>query len=94
MTQVTKEQLLGLVGDFTWFWGWDFFIVTSIGNFHWKNPNYQGDNTITSFNGDLEDFCKFMKMDYGRDKGFHEIERYCGDQFTLIVPAVSLNIAA
>lgn len=86
MSTITKEQLLQEVGDFTWFWCSVFFIQTKIGNFHWANPSYEGDNTMTLFNGDIGDFCKFQNVDYGRDKGFHDITNYCGDQFTLVIP--------
>lgn len=87
MTIITKEQLLDAVGDFTWFWGQTFFISTSLGNFKWSAPSYDGDNIMTPFQGDITDFCKHMNIDYGRDKGVHFIKSYCGDQFTLIIPS-------
>lgn len=44
---------------------------------------------MTPFSGDIMDFCKFQNVDYGRDKGFHDIERYCGTEFTLVIPEQS-----
>ena len=83
---ITKENLLQQHGEFTWYWGKDWFIETPIGNFHWQDPDYGGgNNTITLFEGDIDAFRKMLNMDYGRDKGFHEIERYCGNQFDLII---------
>lgn len=39
---ITKEKLSGMVGEFTWLFGQEFFIETSEGNFIWRNPSYQG----------------------------------------------------
>ncbi len=90
MSGVTKDKLLTTIGDFTWFWGQDFFIETSYGNFHWKDPDYGGDNTMTLFDGDLDAFGQYLNLDFGRDKGFHEIRHPCGENFTLILnPAES-----
>ncbi len=75
---MTKEHLLSLVGDFTWFWGQTFFIETSEGNFIWSDPDYNGDNTIRSTNESLEQYCKNSNVPCGRDKGTHVIENYCG----------------
>ena len=82
----TKENLLQLHGDFTWFWGRDWFIETVLGNFHWKDPQYDGDNTMTWFSGTYREFCRQLNIDEGRGKGFKDIKRTCGDQFTLLVP--------
>lgn len=66
-----------LVGEFTWCWGWSFFIETSQGNFVWKDPEYGGDNTIRPYSGSYDDFCKEKNVPYGRNKGKHVIEAYC-----------------
>lgn len=82
---VTKELLLEQGGLFTWYFGQDFFIETPIGNFHWKDPDYDGDNTITLFDGDVVKFNTHMRG-FGRDKGYHDIINYCGSEFTLVIP--------
>lgn len=82
---MTKEKLLSMIGEFTYCWGCDFFIETSEGNFHWKDPDYNGNNTIRKFNGSLSDFlAQFTGMDFGRDKGTHLIASFCGEDFTFI----------
>lgn len=81
---MTKEELIRTRGEFTWCWGQDFFIETPSGNFHWKDPDYQGDNTIRPFYGTLADFCKMCHVDFGRDKGKHLIGSYVGENFTLV----------
>lgn len=81
---VNKETLLKTTGEFLWFWGYDWFIETEIGNFHWKDPDYNGDNTIRLFEGDYEAFRKTMNAPYGRGKGKHLIETYCGKDFELV----------
>lgn len=83
---ITKELLLETMAHFTWGWGQDFFIETEHGNFHWKSPDYEGANTMTLFEGSYEDWCKKLNIDFGRDKGHHNIERKCGTEFTLIIP--------
>lgn len=78
---MTKEKLAGMVGEFTWDFGQNFFIETSEGNFVWSDPAYNGDNTIRPYNGTVEDY---FGNSFGRDKGKHYIGKYCGDQFTLV----------
>lgn len=81
-----KSQLLQIMGDFTWYWGQDWFIETEIGNFHWKDPDYgSGDNIMTKFDGNIQAFRKFLNVDFGRDKGRHDIERYCGKDFIVVL---------
>ena len=82
---VTKEEFLNVVGEFTWMWGMDFFIETDVGNFIWKDPDYQGDNTIRRYNGSYNDYLKEFDIDFGRDKGKHMISEYCGTEFKLVV---------
>jgi len=81
---MTKEELIRTRGEFTWCWSQDFFIETPLGNFHWKDPDYQGDNTIRPFYGTLADFCKMLHVDFGRAKGKHLIGSYVGENFTLV----------
>lgn len=83
---ISKEALLDIVGDFTWCWGWDFFISTGFGNYIWRDPSYNGNNTVTKFDGTLDDFYKKCRIDCGRDKGHHIIRNYCGEDWTLVIP--------
>lgn len=75
---------LDTVGDFTWFWSDIFFIETTIGNFVWSDPDYNGDNTIKQFDGDIKKFCKEVRYPHGRCKGKHTIGKYCGNQVNII----------
>lgn len=82
----TKQDLLNSIADFTYFWGADFFVETSFGNFHWKDPDYNGDNSFTLINKDYGQFCNSMNVEFGRSKGFHVVERYCGPDINIIAP--------
>lgn len=77
-----KEQLLNMVGQFTWSFGKEFFIETELGNFVWNDPHYGGDNTITQFNGSYADWLTFENIPFGRDKGAKLISSYCGYYWT------------
>lgn len=83
-TMYAKEEFLNLVGDFTWSFGVEFFIETSIGNFVWEDPDYGGNNTIRKYNGDFISWLRKSNIPLGRDKGKHIIKEYCGDQIQLI----------
>lgn len=72
------------IGSFTWSFHDKFFIETSKGNFVWSDPEYQGDNTIKSFDGSLESWCRAEGIPYGRDKGTHTIRGYCGEEVKII----------
>lgn len=80
----TKQDILNYFAKFTWFWGADFFVETTFGNFHWKDPDYDGDNSFTLVNQDYCQFCKSMNVEFGRSKGFHEVERYCGPDINIV----------
>jgi hypothetical protein len=75
------ENLLDMEGEFTWDFGSNFFIETSIGNFIWSDPDYNGDNTIRKYDGIVQDY---FKGTFGRDKGSHIIRSYCGDEVKII----------
>ena len=86
--KLTKEEISGLVGEFTWDFGQCFFIETEVGNFVWSDPDYNGDNSLTLFDGDILDFFRGdIHSEYsdffGRDKGMHFIRDYCGEDFIL-----------
>jgi hypothetical protein len=68
-------------GDFTWDFGMHFFIETLKGNYIWSDPDYNGDNTIKRFNGEI---YQYFGRSYGRDKGKHTIRDYCGDKIKII----------
>jgi len=69
---------LNTIGEFTWSFSDKFFIETDVGNFVWSDPDYQGDNTIVLFRGSYKDWCREIGIPFGRDKGKHTIEGYCG----------------
>ena len=81
-----KETIGETVGEFTWFSKCDWFIETSLGNFHWKDPGKGGDNTLTLFNGSYQDFCTKVNMAHGHDNGSRPIMCQCGRDFKLIIP--------
>lgn len=72
------------IATFTWNFGNKFFLETSKGNFIWSDPNYSGDNTIIPFNGTYGDWIKSENIKYGRDKGNHVIEDYCGNDVRIL----------
>ena len=76
---MTKAKVGGLVGEFTWCFGQQFFIETVQGNFTWNDPEYDGDGVIKPFNGSYKDWLKKMDIPFGRGKGKHIIKDYCGD---------------
>ena len=81
---IDKETLINTIGEFGWSFGQEFFIETKFGNFVWSDPDYNGDNTIKKFDGDLKKFCRTIGISFVRDKGKHLIGKYCGTNFTLI----------
>ncbi len=81
---VTKDQLLAVPGNFTWSFGQEFFIETSLGNYVWNDPDYGGDNTMKRFEGEYSDWIEEAGIPYGRDKGVKFISTYCGDTWSLV----------
>ncbi len=77
---VDKQQILGTMAEFTWSFGKTWFVETQFGNFIWSDPDYAGDNTFKKFDGDYRKWCDLENIDAGRSKGFHNVERYCGNQ--------------
>lgn len=73
---ITLETL----GKFTWNFGNKFFIETSEGNYVWSDPDYNGDNVINKYDGEYKDWIKDEAIPYGRDKGYHTILEYCGNE--------------
>jgi hypothetical protein len=62
---MTKEEVMGLEGDFTWGFDIEFFIETCQGNFIWKDPDYGGDNTIISVDYFYGDWIRAKGIPYG-----------------------------
>lgn len=81
-----REKILATMANFTWFFSEDWFVVTDFGNFHWRDPRYGGNNAFTLFNGGYDLFRQNVGVVQGRDKGQHEIERYCGRDIVLVYP--------
>ncbi len=85
---MTKEELLNTRGHFTWSFGNEFFIEIYIDgikkNYVWSDPEYGGDNNIRKYEGTYEDWCDHLGIRFGRDKGFHVIKNYCGDDVKII----------
>lgn len=75
------NPILNLEGRFTWMWTDKFFIETQAGNFIWSDPGYNGDNTLTKTNLTYKQYCREAGAPgFGRCKGNHIINVYCGDQ--------------
>jgi len=66
---------------FIWDFGMNFFLQTNKGNFIWRDPNCNGDNTIVKFDGSLKDY---FNGSFGRNKGEHIISDYCGKDVKII----------
>lgn len=81
---LTREDILGKIANFTWSFGTEFFLETDAGNFVWNDPDYCGDNSIKPFDGSYKDWCRELKIPYGRDKGTKVIREYCGESITYI----------
>lgn len=77
------EDVLDEIADITYMWGCHFFLETSLGNFIWQDPDYEGDNTISLFLGNYHQACAFLEIPYGRGKGQHVVRAYCGSKLTL-----------
>ena len=74
------EHIKGLVGEFTWDFGQEFFIETSEGNFVWSDPDYNGDNSLTPYAGTYK---QWIGRGFGRDKGKSIIALKCGENIWL-----------
>jgi hypothetical protein len=53
---MTRSELLLETGDFYWDFSFYFFIETLHGNWVWQDPENGGNNSLTSFEGSLQDF--------------------------------------
>ena len=83
--QVSKEEFMNCVGDFTYMWGQTFLIETPYGNYIWLDPEYNGDNSMTKFDGNYWKACSYLNIPFGRSKGQHVIKDYCGEDFIIKV---------
>lgn len=75
-----KKLLKSDVAEFTWDFGNQFLLETSKGNYVWSDPDYGGDNTIRPLKGTVKDFLQ----PFGRCKGKHFIDDYCGSEVKII----------
>jgi hypothetical protein len=80
---MTKEELLNILGHFTWGFSSEFFVETGVGNFIWSDPEYNGDNSFTPFEGSYKRWLRTINIPFGRDKGLHVIKKYCGSNIIL-----------
>lgn len=80
---MTKEDILNLIGDFSWNYYSRFFIETENGNFVWNDPDYSGDNTLTRTKLNHIQWCKSEGIPYSRSKGMHIIRDYCGEDIII-----------
>jgi hypothetical protein len=78
---MTKEKILDLIGEFTWDFGNSFFIETAEGNFIWRDPDYNGDNSIRQTNQSAKEY---FGKGFGRSKGKHYIKSYCGTDIVFV----------
>lgn len=69
------------VAHFIWDFGQEFFLETEHGNYIWSDPDYDGDNTLRKTHLSYDMWIGDM---YGRDKGTHYIEDYCGPNVKII----------
>ena len=78
--RLKPEAILDLIGDFSYCWGYHFFIETEQGNFTWSDPGYDGGTgEIQSYQGSLASYCKQLGVPFARCKGKHIIREYCSD---------------
>lgn len=83
---VAKPGMITLdtIGNFIWGFGTYFFIETSQGNYEWSCLDYGGDNTISPLKGTYQDWLNMRNIPFGRDKGEHVIEEYCGSYVKIL----------
>lgn len=79
-----KEKLLNSTAEFSWSFGQEFFLETSFGNFVWSDPDYDGDNTVRRFDGDITDWIHHNRLPFVRCKGTHFISGYVGEDFIYV----------
>lgn len=68
--EITVQDLLELPGEFLWAFNKNWFVKTSVGNFHWSDSDYPGgDNSLRKYFGSEQDFLEEVGCPYFRDKG-------------------------
>jgi hypothetical protein len=78
ITELRREELGNLIGEFYWDFGHTFYIETSIGRFLWSDSEYPGGtNEIKVFSVSFEKVCKYLDVPMMRYKGSHRIKDYC-----------------
>lgn len=76
----TRDELLNAFADFTWCWGQEFIIRVNDQVFVWKDPDYDGNNTVTEQDCTHNELMARMGIDFGRCKGRHIVGNYCGEE--------------
>lgn len=85
MKSVTRSEFLNSIGEFSWDFFQTFFVETKeYGNFVWSDPNYEGDNTFTKYDGSYPTFLEEQGLEFARGKGPKVIGQYCGDQIKVV----------
>ncbi len=82
---VDKDSLLKVVGQFTLCSGYNFFVETEFGNFHYKDPHHGGDNSFTVYNGTCDQFCSKIGTNVKSPPFSASIFTFCGPDFTLVI---------
>lgn len=88
MMNITKEELLDMVGSFVWCVkpnNSEWFIKTNKGNFVWSDPQLGGDNNISPIENGVTPEAYFGKPCF--NKGEYAIYLFCGDQFKIVLSA-------
>lgn len=73
---MAHEEFKSLDGHFFWSFGEFWFIETEKGNFVWSDCQYNGDGSVSKYNGSLQDWCNENHFDFVRDKGIHNIGEF------------------
>lgn len=76
---MNSKEISLLKGSFYWCFGYDYFISTERGNFIWKDPQFGGDNSFISFNGNIEEYKREKKISSFRWEGVLLIAKRCGN---------------
>lgn len=84
----SRSVVLDIVGEFTWDFGQRFFIESPGGNFIWKDPGYDGDNTLTYT---PLSYDAYAQQTLGRSKGYYKIRDRCGESVRIIIEGVELH---
>ena len=92
-----KSDILNSVAEFTWFFNDLFYVEVyhHCGNFIWSDPDYGGDNSFRHTNLTYEQYLnKHAGFGFwGRDKGRHTVQSYCGSHIVVYFSDVSGKVS-